>query len=122
MTAGLIVAAVALVGATVLGLWWRSSSGRAKPAPVSVISRELLTGLGVDAAAEATLLQFSSAFYQPCRAVRRFSTEVAAMVPGVRHVDVDAESHLDAVRELKIWRTPTLLILDAEGREVRRAT
>ncbi|GLY93372.1 hypothetical protein Acsp02_06280 [Actinoplanes sp. NBRC 103695] len=44
------------------------------------------------------------------------------MVPGVRHVEVDAECHLDAVRALNIWRTPTLLILDGEGREVRRAT
>ncbi|WP_285680721.1 thioredoxin family protein [Actinoplanes sp. NBRC 103695] len=82
----------------------------------------MLEALGVDRAAEATLLQFSTAFCQPCRAVRRISSEVAAMVPGVRHVEVDAECHLDAVRALNIWRTPTLLILDGEGREVRRAT
>lgn len=68
------------------------------------------------------MLQFSSAFCQPCRAVRRISGEVAAMVPGVRHVEVDAESHLEAVRALNIWRTPTLLVLDRNGREVRRAT
>jgi thiol-disulfide isomerase/thioredoxin len=72
--------------------------------------------------AAATLLQFSSAFCAPCRAVRRVSAEVAAMLPGVRHVEVDAESHLEAVRALEIWRTPTLLVLDAEGRVVKRAT
>ncbi|MFF5082674.1 TlpA family protein disulfide reductase [Actinoplanes sp. NPDC000266] len=83
---------------------------------------ELLRALGVEAAAKATLLQFSSAFCAPCRAVRRVSSEVAAMVPGVRHVEVDAESHLDAVRALGIWRTPTLLVLDAEGRVAKRAT
>jgi len=81
----------------------------------------LLAKLGVEPA-RATLLQFSSAFCAPCRAVRRVSGEVAGLLPGVRHVEVDAESHLDAVRALGIWRTPTLLILDAEGRVAKRAT
>lgn len=81
----------------------------------------LLHRLGVEPA-RATLLQFSSAFCAPCRAVRRVSSEVAGMIPGVRHVEVDAESNLDAVRTLGIWRTPTLLILDAEGRVIKRAT
>src|SRR5690348_11910375 len=85
------------------------------------IDAELLTALGVEPA-RATLLQFSSAFCAPCRAVRRVSSEVAALLPGVRHVEVDAESHLDAVRALGIWRTPTLLVLDAAGRVVKRAT
>ena len=82
---------------------------------------ELLTRLGVGPA-QATLLQFSSAFCAPCRAVRRISTEVVALLPAVRHVEVDAESHLAEVRELGIWRTPTLLLLDADGRVVKKAT
>ncbi|MGW4947470.1 TlpA family protein disulfide reductase [Actinoplanes sp. NPDC004185] len=85
------------------------------------IDPALLAQLGVEPA-QATLLQFSSAFCAPCRAVRRVSGEVAALLPGVRHVEVDAESHLDAVRALGIWRTPTLLVLDAEGRVAKRAT
>lgn len=80
----------------------------------------LLERLGVGPA-EATLLQFSSAFCAPCRALRRVSDEVAGMVPGVQHVEVDAESHLDEVRALNIWRTPTLLVLDGAGRVTRRA-
>ena len=44
---------------------------------------------------------------------------IAEAVPGVTHVD--AESHLDLVRRLDIRRTPTLLVLDASGREIRRA-
>jgi thiol-disulfide isomerase/thioredoxin len=70
----------------------------------------------------ATLLQFSSAFCAPCRATRRTLAEVARVVPGVRHVEVDAEHHLSLVRELGVLRTPTTLILDADGREVTRAT
>lgn len=101
-------------------------SGQATPVQAtaeagSPIDAGLLAGLGVRPAA-ATLLQFSSAFCAPCRAVRRISAEVAAMVPQVQHVEVDAESHLDAVRALDVWRTPTLLVLDADGRVVKRAT
>jgi hypothetical protein len=132
MTAGLIVVAVVLVAGTAIGLWRRNTDGRFRTAPLPSpaatmesgrpIDAALLAALGADQPADATLLQFSSAFCAPCRVVRRISGEVAAMVPGVRHVEVDAESHLDAVRALDIWRTPTLLVLDADGREIRRAT
>ena len=81
----------------------------------------LLERLGIGPA-EVTLLQFSSAFCAPCRAVRRVSTEVSELLPGVQHVEIDAESHLDEVRELGIWRTPTLLIVDGDGRVAKRAT
>ncbi|KES03325.1 thioredoxin [Streptomyces toyocaensis] len=70
----------------------------------------------------ATLVQFSSAFCAPCRATRRVLGEVARLVPGVTHVEIDAEARLDLVRRLEIVRTPTVLVLDAEGRIVRRAT
>jgi thiol-disulfide isomerase/thioredoxin len=82
----------------------------------------MLAGLGVDPGERATLLQFSSTHCAPCRAVSRISSEVAGEVPGVQHVEVDAEEHLDAVRALGIWRTPTLLVLDRDGRIVKRAT
>ena len=70
----------------------------------------------------ATLLQFSSAFCAPCRVTRRVLTEVAQVVPGVVHVEVDAEHHLELVRRLGVARTPTTLILDSHGREVSRAS
>jgi thiol-disulfide isomerase/thioredoxin len=69
----------------------------------------------------ATLVQFSSAFCAPCRATRRVLSEVADVVPGVVHVEIDAEHHLDAVRRLGILRTPTTLVLDQVGREITRA-
>ncbi|GAA2422875.1 thioredoxin family protein [Streptomyces macrosporus] len=69
----------------------------------------------------ATLVQFSSAFCRPCQATRRILAEVSGMVEGVAHVEIDAESRLDLVRELGILRTPTVLVLDARGRIVRRA-
>ncbi|MFD4607471.1 TlpA family protein disulfide reductase [Streptomyces sp. NPDC058440] len=77
--------------------------------------------LGEDLGARATLVQFSSAFCAPCRATRRILGEVAGVVPGVAHVEVDAEARLDLVRALGILRTPTVLVLDVDGRVVRRA-
>ncbi|MEU8701977.1 thioredoxin family protein [Streptomyces sp. NPDC048680] len=77
--------------------------------------------LGVELGERATLVQFSSAFCQPCRATRRTLDEVVGMVDGVVHVEIDAEAHLTLVRALDISRTPTVLVLDASGRIVRRA-
>ncbi|MFG2533518.1 TlpA family protein disulfide reductase [Streptomyces sp. NPDC048516] len=77
--------------------------------------------IGAELGERATLLQFSSAFCQPCRATRRTLAEVAGMVEGVAHVEIDAEDHLDLVRHLEVLRTPTVLVLDADGAVVRRA-
>jgi thiol-disulfide isomerase/thioredoxin len=84
----------------------------------------VLVGSGVDVplGERATLLQFSSAFCAPCRATRRVLGEVSELVPGVTHVEVDAEQHLQAVRDLRVLRTPTTLILDPAGHEVSRAS
>ncbi|WP_242606903.1 thioredoxin family protein [Protofrankia symbiont of Coriaria ruscifolia] len=81
-----------------------------------------LVALGVSPEARATLLQFSTAFCAPCRATRRILADVAGSIPGVRHVEVDAESHLELVRRLRIRRTPTVLVLDSRAREVCRAS
>jgi thiol-disulfide isomerase/thioredoxin len=83
-----------------------------------ITAADLGTGLGE----RATMLQFSSAFCAPCRATRRTLVEVEAMVPGVKHVELDAESHLELVRRLDIMRTPTVLVLDAAGAIVTRAS
>ncbi|QUX29611.1 thioredoxin family protein [Nocardiopsis akebiae] len=77
--------------------------------------------VGAPLGERATLVQFSTAFCQPCRATRRVLDEVAGMVDGVAHVEVDAESRLDLVRRLDVTGTPTVLVLDASGRVVRRA-
>ncbi|WP_394854340.1 TlpA family protein disulfide reductase [Streptomyces albogriseolus] len=91
----------------------RSGDGGARPG--------LAGELGAEMGERATLVQFSSAFCAPCRATRRVLGEVADMVPGVTHVEIDAEARLDLVRRLGVERTPTVLVLDAGGRVVRRA-
>jgi thiol-disulfide isomerase/thioredoxin len=95
-----------------------------EPVETSTGSGSLLAGTSYDGQRgdRATLLQFSSAFCAPCRATRRTLAEVATRVPGVVHLEVDAESHLDLVRAIGVFRTPTTVVLDAAGREVSRAT
>ncbi|MDP9846960.1 TlpA family protein disulfide reductase [Streptosporangium lutulentum] len=118
---GLIVVVVTLVVATLVGVVMRRRSGVPREVRGDV---ELLTSGDIHAelGERATLVQFSSAFCQPCRATRRVLDEVTRLVPGVAHVEIDAESRLDLVRSLNILRTPTVLVLDASGRVVKRAS
>ncbi|MBL7491227.1 thioredoxin family protein [Frankia sp. AgB1.9] len=81
-----------------------------------------LSALGRPGGEQATLLQFSTAFCAPCRTTRVVLADVARIVPGVAHIEVDAEEHLDLVRRLGIRRTPTVLVLDADAREISRAS
>ena len=124
---GLLVAIAALAAASAFGLWWRRRNGRvvarppAQPAAVDAES-EALARLGVAAGTPVTLLQFSSAFCAPCRVARRICADLADQWDGVAHLEVDAESHLDEVRALGVWRTPTVLVVDAEGRIAFRLT
>ena len=78
--------------------------------------------LGTPLGGRATLVQFSSAFCAPCRATRVILGDVAGLVDGVAHVEIDAESRLDLVRRLDIRRTPTVLVLGPDGRIARRGS
>jgi len=71
--------------------------------------------------AQATFVQFSSAFCQPCRATKVLLSHIALSTPGIDHVEIDAESHLELVRKFHIARTPTTLIVDSSGRILSKA-
>jgi len=77
--------------------------------------------LGTALGAQATLVQFSTSFCQPCRATKVILEDLASTVEGVVHVEIDAEAHLDLVRRLDILRTPTVFVLDSVGRIRKRA-
>ncbi|MEU0432911.1 thioredoxin family protein [Streptomyces sp. NPDC006290] len=119
---GLVVCVVVLAAASVYGVLHRRRSGRVRVRGRDGGKRLGAAELGEALGERATLVQFSSAFCAPCRATRRVLGEVAGLVPGVSHVEIDAEDHLDLVRELGILKTPTVFVLDADGRIVRRAT
>lgn len=101
-----------------------SSSGVAEQPAETVPGARTLTAdaLGSALGSRATLVQFSSAFCAPCRVTRVVLADVANIVPGVTHIEIDAESHLDLVRELNVMSTPTVFVLNSVGAVVSRAT
>lgn len=119
--AGLVVCVAVLAAASAFGVLQRRRSGRVRVRGRDDGRRIGADRLGGELGERATLVQFSSAFCAPCRATRRILGDVAAAVPGVAHIEIDAEARLDLVRELDILKTPTVLVLDADGRIVRRA-
>ena len=129
MTGGLIALAAALVAASALGLVLRRRAGRFRAARVSPVpdgqapGADVLTeaDLGGPLGQQATLVQFSTAFCAPCRPTRQILTQVAGMVDGVTHIEVDAAARLDLVRRLRINSTPTVLVLGPDGAVAKRA-
>jgi thiol-disulfide isomerase/thioredoxin len=113
-----------LAAAAAFGLYWRAQLGRMRPVrdDAERLGADELARIGSAPGERATLVQWSSSFCQPCRATRRILGDVAALVDGVRYVEIDAEEHLDLVRRHNILRTPTTFVLDAAGRVVVRAS
>lgn len=129
---GLLVLLGAIVVVAVFGLTRRRRDGVLRPvaAPAPAVAAApdapdlpVLASVGFQpGVADVTFVQFSSAFCAPCRATKAILSDVAGTVDGVRHVEVDAESQLEAVRALGILRTPTTLVVDRSGVIVQRAS
>ena len=152
MVTGLVVLVVVLALASAFGVWRKRTDGTVRiqqsaldeTMPISddttpipgveaddAARRQTARGehpvltaerLGRSLGDRATLLQFSSAFCRPCRATKVILADVASAVDGVEHIEIDAEAHLDLVREIGILRTPTTLVLDGTGRITARAS
>ncbi len=121
------------------GLWRKWSDGRMRDDSTSLeisasrptaestdgVEQEQLTfdptALGLTLGPRATLLQFSSAFCQPCRSARLLLISLAEDLPGVTFAELDAEDHMDLARSLQIRRTPTIFLLDSSGNIRKRA-
>jgi thiol-disulfide isomerase/thioredoxin len=117
--AAVVVAALVLAGAVA---WWlRARDGAVREVGSSV--SPVFTRLGVrPTEADLTVVQFSTAFCGPCRATKARLQQLQATRPGLAVVHVDAESHLDEVRELDVRRTPTLFYLARDGALIGRSS
>jgi thiol-disulfide isomerase/thioredoxin len=122
-----VAAAVVLTAAVA---WWlraRDGAMRPAPAPAEELAVPTLSPvferLGVDpSGADLTVVQFSTAFCGPCRTTRARLQQLQTSRPGLAYVHVDAESHLDEVRELDVRRTPTLFYLRRDGSLLGRSS
>jgi len=119
---GLVVAAVVLAAATAFGLIRARLDGRLRDRGRADALRLSSGELGEPLGERATLVQFSTALCATCPGTRRLLAGVADETPGVRLVEVDAETRLDLVRRAEVMRTPTVLVLDRAGHVVRRAS
>lgn len=138
------VPALVVLVTVALGLWWRAAQGRVRPGrspqgrssgpspqgpspqgptPQDPSAQEHWRRHGVSLGERATFVQVSAPVCAPCRTTARvLGALVDAEGPGLGHHELDVEHHLDLVRERGILRTPTVLVLDAAGTEVARAT
>lgn len=115
---------VALLLLTASAGWWVARRRAARFRPItarhphsaSPETSALTPGdLGGALGTRATFVQFSSATCASCPQVRRVLGDLAAAEPGVVHADLGVEDHMDLVRRFKVFRTPTVLLLDAGG-------
>jgi thiol-disulfide isomerase/thioredoxin len=113
--------AIVLVLATGFGFWYKRTRGEFRKK--KTVNGPKLTAaiVGTELGARATMVQFSSAFCTPCRATKVLLEDMVKTMTDVRYAHIDAESHLELVRELNILSTPTTLFLNGAGVEVGRA-
>ena len=123
------VVLVAVLAVVALASWWlraRNGAVRTPASPEVGAATTLLPvfeRLGVRAVdADLTVVQFSTAFCGPCRTTRARLQHLENTRPGLAYVHVDAESHLDEVRELDVRRTPTLFYLGRDGSLIGRSS
>jgi thiol-disulfide isomerase/thioredoxin len=120
-----IVLIVALAAAAAVGAVVRLRAGKvrsfpgtdsgASPGPSPSV--ELLTAddLGASLGERATLVQFSTEFCAFCGPTRELLTEMAGERPGVAMVEIDAAERMDLTRRLRVFSTPTVLVLRPDG-------
>jgi thiol-disulfide isomerase/thioredoxin len=139
MASGLVALVVVLAVASAAGALMRHREGRLRPVrekavsisrtPVagspaaSGLSGAVLTpaDLGAPLGDQATLVQFSTEACAYCGPTREMLTEVASSREGIRLVEIDAGERLDLARRLRVYTTPTVLVLGPDGAIARRS-
>ncbi len=109
-----LAAIVVVLGVSAVAyLWWSRRQGRVQH--VSVPGALTPDDLGASRGLRATFVQFSTPICAKCPPTRALLQRVAEDYPHVSHIDIDASERLDLARRFDIMRTPTTLVLDANG-------
>lgn len=109
--ARLVLLAAAIAVAVGIVVAQRVRHGRLRP-------ERIATAIPADwsvPGAALTIVQLSSAVCTACARSARVWTAAASRRPEVAFREIDAEDHLDAVRELGVLTTPTTLVYDRSG-------
>lgn len=116
-TLAAVLVVVGLIAATtVVGLVWKSRTGRVtKARDDAEIVRPTDVGTEAPFGEKATLLQFSTEFCAYCPATRRVLGGIADRTEGVEHVDVDLTHSPELAQRFRVLQTPTTLLLDGRG-------
>ena len=114
----LVAIAALLVISSLAYVWWSRRQGRVLH--VHVPGALTPEDLGAPRGQRATFVQFSTPICAKCPPTRALLLRVAADYPHVSHIEIDASERLDLARRLDIMRTPTTLVLDANGVVVSR--
>ncbi|MFM2237929.1 MAG: hypothetical protein RL389_276 [Actinomycetota bacterium] len=117
-----LLAVIALVAsATLIGLWWKTSTGRAKriKSGMQIDLREIgavKNGLPVTKFGEhTTFLQFSSEMCATCKQTAKLFEGLEKTSHGILHLEIDITHQLDLAEKFGILQTPTTLVLDSNG-------
>lgn len=122
---GVIALIVALAVASAVGAGVRRRAGKVRSFPRTddgdssgtSPSAEILTegDLGASLGERATLVQFSTEFCAYCGPTRELLQGITGEWPGVAFVEVDAAERMDLTRRLRVFSTPTVLVLRPNG-------
>ena len=112
---------IVLALAIAFGVWYTRSRGEFRKKKTVNGPKLDASIIGVELGSRVTMVQFSSAFCSPCRATKALLENMVQEMPDVRYAHIDAESHLELVRQLDVRSTPTTLFLNGDGIEVGRA-
>lgn len=120
MAARLAIVLGVLALTALLTLWWRRREGRFAEARGAFHPADL--GLGWRDKAAAVLVEFSGENCAPCKVVGERLNKIAAEVPDVRVVDIDAGVHMDLAERYEVRRVPTVFVADGDLRIIWRAS
>ena len=117
----ILVLLAIFAAATLVGILWKVSSGRAKRTDASqkvdlAELRAIKNGKPVTSfGSRVTFLQFSGEFCSQCPPTARVLSELEAKTPGALHIELDITNRLDLAKKFNVLQTPTTLVLDRRG-------